>query len=82
MKSLTSSNECIVHSSDETYLTWNEMNVTIFGTATSEEDIEVKEVCKKLDPLHRVIFPAGILHTSKSKSKLSSTFLTLLSHGT
>ena len=59
MKSLTSSKDCIVSASDDTYLTWNEMNVTIFGPEFTKNQIAANEVCKDLDPLHRIIFPLG-----------------------
>ena len=59
MKSLTSSGDCIVRTSDDTYLTWKEINVTIFGPEFRKNQIAVNEVCKDIDPLYRVIFPLG-----------------------
>ena len=57
MISLTSSKDCLVSKSEDTYLTWDEMNITVVGPALQETLVEVEELCTESDSLYRIIFP-------------------------
>ena len=58
MESLTNSQDCVFSAAEDTYLTWNEMNVTTFGSMM-EIEVDIEDVCKDRDPLFRVVFSAS-----------------------
>ena len=63
METLTSTKKCTVSANEETYLTWDEMNVTTFGSM-KEIEVDVNNICNDRDDLFRVVF-------SKSKANVS-----------
>ena len=71
MNILTSTKDCTINAADaKTYLTWNEMNTTLFGSKIIETETDIGNLCQNIDPLLRVVFPHSKLFFLAVKQSL------------